>query len=426
MDNDFWGAVASVNYDNLSNFKATFGGGWNKYDGDHFGYVQWVKAPAKTFYPNHEYYRNNALKSDFNVYGKAQYEFLKGLNAYVDLQYRHVGYRMQDPEDDAWADKTGAYVIHDDFDFFNPKFGLNYQINNNNRVYVSYAISHKEPTRNIYEDNYVKHLNAEKLQDFELGYKFESNKFTAGANLYYMYYNHQYVLTGALNEIGEMVASNENAGKSYRTGIELEAAWQPVNWFRWDANATFAKAINKDWTQATVKLDAEDKPVYDEKWNNIADKPIKLGNTHTAFSPDVIFNNIFSFMYKGFSASIQSQYVSEQYLTNTDFKTMEGKDDKGNITSESLMLDDHFTTNIDLSYNFGLKKLGIKDITIGVTLYNIFSAKYDNNGYAAPQIATNSKGNIVVFNDWGTRDSGAVGFAPSAPFNFMSHISINF
>ena len=73
MDNDFWGAVASVNYDNLSNFKATFGGGWNKYDGDHFGYVQWVKAPARTFYPNHEYYRNNALKSDFNVYGKAQY-----------------------------------------------------------------------------------------------------------------------------------------------------------------------------------------------------------------------------------------------------------------------------------------------------------------------------------------------------------------
>ena len=131
-------------------------------------------------------------------------------------------------------------------------------------------------------------------------------------------------------------------------------------------------------------------------------------------------------MYKGFNASIQSQYVSEQYLTNTDFKTMEGKDDKGNITSESLMLDDHFTTNIDLSYNFSLKKLGIKDITIGVTLYNIFSAKYDNNGYAAPQIATNSKGNIVVFNDWGTRDSGAVGFAPSAPFNFMSHISINF
>ena len=426
MDNDFWGAVASVNYDNLSNFKATFGGGWNKYDGDHFGYVQWVKAPAKTFYPNHEYYRNNALKSDFNVYGKAQYEFLKGLSAYVDLQYRHVGYRMQDPEDDAWADKTGAYVIHDDFDFFNPKFGLNYQINDNHRVYASYALSHKEPTRNIYEDNYVKHLNAEKLQDFELGYKFESNKFTAGVNLYYMYYNHQYVLTGALNEIGEMVASNENAGKSYRTGIELEAAWQPVNWFRWDANATFAKAINKDWTQATVKLDAEDKPVYDEKWNNIADKPIKLGNTHTAFSPDVIFNNIFSFMYKGFNASIQSQYVSEQYLTNTDFKTMEGKDDNGNITSESLMLGDHFTTNIDLSYNFGLKKLGIKDITIGVTLYNIFSAKYDNNGYAAPQIATNSKGNIVVFNDWGTRDSGAVGFAPSAPFNFMSHISINF
>ena len=131
-------------------------------------------------------------------------------------------------------------------------------------------------------------------------------------------------------------------------------------------------------------------------------------------------------MYKGLNASIQSQYISEQYLTNTGFKTMECKDEKGNITNETLMLGDHFTTNIDLSYNFGLKKLGIKDITIGVTLYNIFSTKFDNNGWAAPQIATNSKGNIVVFNDWGTRDKDAAGFAPSAPFNFMSHISINF
>ena len=48
----------------------------------------------------------------------------------------------------------------------------------------------------------------------EFGYRYESPKFTAGATFYYMYYHHQYVLTGELNDIGEMKASNENSGRS--------------------------------------------------------------------------------------------------------------------------------------------------------------------------------------------------------------------
>lgn len=406
MDNDFYGAIAAINYRHGNDFKATVGGGWNKYDGDHFGIVKWVKSPVKTFYPNHEYYNNNAKKTDFNVYAKAQWEFLKGLSAFADLQYRHVGYRMQDPEDDAWADKSGTYVIDEKFNFFNPKAGLTYQINSNNRVYASYAISHKEPTRNDYQNNYVRSLKAEKLQDIEAGYKYESRKFTAGLNLYYMYYNHQYVLTGELNDIGEMKASNDNSGRSYRTGIELEAAWQPVDWFRWDANATFSRNINKEWTITTT--DGE---------------TVSLGNTHTAFSPDAIFNNIFTFKYKGFNASIQSQYIGKQYLTNTDFETMECKDEQGNTTYEMLMQKGHFTTNLDLSYSFALKSIGIKEAKVGISLYNIFSAKYDNNGWAAPQIVS---GGYKAVNTRGTRDKEAAGFAPSAPFNCMAHLSINF
>lgn len=426
MENDLYGIVASVNYDNKRNYQATLGGGWNKYIGDHWGNVLWTKVAAKTFYPGYEYYRNRAWKSDFNIFGKASWTFLPGLNAYVDLQYRHVGYRMQDPRDYYIdEDRTLGYWAHDDFDFFNPKAGLNYQIDNHNRVYASYAVSHKEPTRNDYQDNEIQHLKAEKLQDVELGYKYESEKFTAGVNLYYMYYDHQFVLTGALNDIGEMIASNKGKS-SYREGIEFEGAWKPVDWFRWDLNATFSRSINKDWIQSTVKVDDQNKPVYDASYNNVAGEEVNLGNTHTAFSPDVIFNNIFTFTYKGFNASIQSQYIGEQYLTNTDFKEMTCHDENGNETHETLMLKDHFTTNIDLAYRFDLKPLGIKQATVGITFYNIFNTKYDNNGWGAPQIAKTKDGSVIAFNDWGTRDQEAAGFAPSAPFNVMAHLSIDF
>lgn len=397
MANDFYGAIASLLYTGKQ-LNAVIGGGWNKYDGDHFGRVVGV--------PNFEYYRNNAKKTDFNIYGKATYELLRGLNAFIDLQYRHVGYKMQDPDDSYGHNTDGKYVINDSFNFFNPKFGLNYDITRQHKVYASYAIAHREPTRNDYEDNLGNDMKSERLNDLEMGYKFQSEQFTAGANFYYMSYKDQFVLTGELNSIGEAIA--KNVGSSYRLGVELEAAWKPVDWFRWDVNATFSKNRAKDWT------------ITDNDGNLC-----NLGETNLSFSPDVIVNNIFTFTYKGLRASLQSQYVGDQYLTNTGFKEMECKDDKGNTTYETLLLKKHFVSNIDLSYTFGLRHFGIKDMTIGVSLYNIFAAKYDNNGWAAPQFV--KEGNTVkAINEWGTRDMDAAGFAPSAPFNMMAHVSINF
>lgn len=419
MGNDFYGAIASLNYDNHRNLTMNFGGGWNKYDGDHYGNVLWVKENADVeLTPGFEFYRNNARKTDLNIYGKASYEFMKGLSAFVDLQYRNVGIEMQDPSSYYLGKPNTDYIIDESFNFFNPKFGLNYDIDANNKVYASYAISHKEPVRNNYENDYAagkKMPRAERLNDLELGYKYLGSRFSAGVNLYYMNYKDQFVLTGEIDNIGEAVT--RNLDKSYRVGVELEAAWKPVDWFRWDVNATWSRNRVKDI--AVTLEDGETTYTID-------------GETPLSFSPDWIFNNILTFSYAGFKATVQSQYISEQYLTNTGFKTMMCNDQwndnyepVGNTTYETLMLKDHFTTNIDLSYNFSLKRLGLKDATIGVTLYNVFDAKFDNNGWAAPQYRLENN-KLTAVNTWGPRDKDAVGFAPSAPFNCMAHLSLNF
>lgn len=410
MANDFYGAVASLVYNNRQNLQAVLGGGWNKYDGDHYGLVTWVKSPVDPLMPDHQYYGDNTKKTDFNVYGKVNYEFVPGLNAYVDLQYRHVGLKMTGPTDEIdWkVNKRIVYDMKESYDFFNPKFGLNYDITTNHKVFVSYAIAHKEPTRNNFQNSLNAELEmpkAERLNDLEVGYKYQSKVFTAGANLYWMDYKDQFVLTGEIDQIGEAIT--RNMPKSYRLGIELEAAVKPVDWFRWDINATWSKNRVKG---ITVQL-AD---------GSVAD----LGDQPLAFSPDWIANNIFTFTYKGLKASLQSQYVSEQYLTNTGFKSYQTLDDNGKNTDVSMMLDGHFTTNIDLSYNFKLPKLGLKDVTVGVTLYNIFSAEYDNNGWAAP--CYDKVDGKVVATGWDTSDQYEAGFAPSAPFNMMAHLSVNF
>ena len=410
MLNDFYGVVASLNYNNHQNLQATLGGGWNKYDGDHFGYVTWVKSPVAALLPNHKYYDDNTKKTDFNVYGKVTYDFVPGLNAYVDLQYRHVGIKMVGPTDEInWdTNKRIVYDMKESYDFFNPKFGMNYDITSNHKVYASYAIAHKEPTRNNFQNSLNAELDqpkAERLNDLEVGYKYQSQLFTAGANLYWMDYKDQFVLTGEIDKIGEAIT--RNVPDSYRLGVELEAALKPIDWFRWDVNATWSKNRVKGITVQLMD-------------GGVAD----LGNQPLAFSPDFILNNILTFSYRGAKASVQSQYVSEQYMTNTGFKSYQTHDDNGQLVDVGMMLDGHFTTNVDLSYNFQLPKLGIKDVTVGLTLYNLFSAKFDNNGWAAP--AFTQQGDKVIATGWGESDQYEAGFAPSAPFNMMAHLSVNF
>ena len=410
MDNDFYGVVASLTYDNKRNLQAILGGGWNRYDGDHYGLTPWVKKPVDELFPDHRYYDNNTRKTDFNIYGKVTYDLLPGLNAFLDLQYRHIGIKMNGPTDaiDWTVNKRIVYDIRESYDFFNPKFGLNYDITSNHKVYASYAIAHKEPTRNNFENNYNAGLEmpkTERLNDLEAGYKFQSPRFSAGANIYWMDYKDQFVLTGEIDKIGEAIT--RNMPNSYRLGVELEAAWRPVDWFRWDINATWSKNRVKDITV------------------NLTDGTVaNLGNQPLAFSPDFLLNNILTFNYAGFKASVQSRYISDQYLTNTGLKSYETLDDNGNPVDVSMMLDGHFTTNLDLSYNFRLPTLGLRDATIGLTLYNLFSAKYDNNGWAAP--AYTQKNGQVVATGWEASDQYKAGFAPSAPFNMMAHLSVNF
>ena len=402
MDNDFYGGIASFDFDNKQNLRATIGGGWNRYVGDHYGLVKWVKNTELIgdLQPNHQYYFNKGKKNDGNIYGKVSYDFVPGLSAYVDLQYRHVKYTNDGPTD-KFNDRTQWVLdMEQNFDFFNPKAGLFYQINPNHSVYVSYAMSHREPTRNDYEDNLNQHVKAERLNDWELGYKYQSAKFSAGVNFYYMTYRDQFVLTGEKNEIGEFIA--RNAGKSYRRGVELQAAWSPVKWFRWDANATWSHNRAKDWN---VTLD--------DGTN------VNLGNTPLSFSPDFIFNNIFTFDYKGFQATISSQYVGKQHLSNTGFDYYVSEEEDGNH-NVSMVLKRHFITNLDLAYTFKLK--GVKSITLGCTVYNLFNAKYFNNGWTAPEYKK-VNGKVMAYT---SADRYETGYAASATTNALAHLSINF
>lgn len=389
MDNHFGGGIFSVNYNN-ERLKATLGGGINRYEGDHFGQVLWVENYSGPLHPNHEYYRNLGTKNDANLYLKGDYTLVKGLNIYGDLQYRHLQYKLGGVND-KWNYATDALQelqVNDTFDFLNPKAGVSWQISNNQRLFGSFSVAHKEPTRNNYTDGKLtEYPRAERMFDYELGYNYANKWFSVGANLYYMDYKDQLVLTGELNEIGEPIAAN--MPESYRTGIELMAGVKLPGGFAWDVNATFSKNRIKNFTEL----------LYEDGWAN----PIEVnhGDTPIAFSPSTIVNNRFSYSYKGIEAALQSNYVSKQYMSNAK--------------QADHLLDAYFVSNLSVAYTFTLPYT--KQVTVGCTVYNLFNERYENNGYAGSGYYVDGAEKVRY---------NYAGYAAQAGTNALAHVTILF
>ncbi len=396
LDSGFGGGVFSLRYGG-DRLHATVGGGFNRYVNDHSGNVIWVENYSGPLDSNHEYYRNRAEKNDFNIYAKGNYTIWRGLSAYADLQYRHIGYTIKGVNDKwdwtASPEHMQTLDVDETFDFFNPKAGLNWQINANHRTYASFGVAHKEPTRNNYNDGPLTvHPKAERLLDWELGYSYSSPRWSAGVNLYYMKYKDQLVLNGKLNEIGELMA--ENVPDSYRMGIELTAGVKITDWLRWDINGALSRNRIRDYVGYVSNYDAE----WNDLWTQTA---INKGSTTIAFSPSFIGNSIISFNYRGFTASFISQYVSRQYLDN-----FQNKEDS---------LDPYFVSNLEASYTFKLPH--IKAITAGVSIYNLFGARYENNGYSQTAAVYDGDNYTLVSSPM---------FYPMAGTNLLVHLTFKF
>ena len=345
LDNDFFGTTFSLNY-HTAKTDVLFGGAANRYLGSHYGEVVWTSYYIPT--ANH-YYDNFGNKDDINAYVKASQQFGK-LNLFADLQYRMVFYQ---------ANSTKFDDVSDTFRFFNPKVGLNYQFNSKNAFYGFAGIANKEPRRDDYENGANK---PERLFDFEGGWKFNSNRLRINANAFYMLYQDQLVLTGALNDVGSPVFTN--SGESYRLGLEIEAVTQITNWFTIQANGTLSQNKNRDF--------------YFQQDGVLTN----LGNTNIAYSPNFIGAAALNFYpLKDLQLSLLGKFVGEQYM--------------GNIDSEYSKLPDYSIVDFNASYELKINK-GIKSIVFSGLVNNILNRTYESNGYYYTY-DDDSSGSIITY-----------------------------
>ncbi|MDG2425280.1 MAG: TonB-dependent receptor [Flavobacteriales bacterium] len=361
LDNDFYGLVAGASR-NWARAALTSGVAYHVYDGDHFGSLVWLDAPASaaTGMPpvatGYRYYQSNGLKLDGSAFVRLAQRSNDGrLQLTVDVQARYVDYSAKGIDSDLRLieiDGDSATFL-----FFNPKLGLDYRLSDEELVFASWAVANKEPSRADWIDAPGSTPRPERLSDLELGYKARFSKAAVALTAFHMAYKDQLVLTGALNDVGTPIRANVDA--SVRTGLELEAGWQA-----WDALEFSA--------QLTLMRSSIAR--YDEVLYDYTDGFDILTMAHEdadiAFSPRSIAGA--QLLWHALNSSRQSldlevlfKHVGRQFLDNT--------------SNENRSIEAYNVAELRATWSRQLNEESA--LRIDLWVHNALDASYSSNGY---------------------------------------------
>ena len=378
LDNHFYGGVYSFKYE-TKKARIILGGGYNEYVGDHFGEIIWAEFASNSSIRD-RYYDNEGKKTDFNSYLKSEFSVTDKMGAFIDLQVRNISYSNVGIDAD-----LRTLDVDTAFTFFNPKVGLNYKFNDKVLGYASFSIANREPVRNDFIDNPKNEQpNHETLFDYEAGVEGRFKNFKGQANVYFMDYQNQLVLTGALNDVGSAI--RENAENSYRAGIELIGTVKLAKFLEWTANATFSQNKIAEFTEVLTDWDT---------WSPVENK---YENTDISFSPSVIAGSLISYKpVEGLEFGLQTKYVGKQFLDNT------GSDDRS--------LAAYTVSDFIASYNTSFLK--IENVQFNLLVNNIFNEMYSSNGYTWGGIS----GGTRINENW---------LYPQAGTNILTGVTVKF
>ncbi|MBS1918343.1 MAG: TonB-dependent receptor plug domain-containing protein [Bacteroidetes bacterium] len=342
LDNYFYGGIFSLQYKSKGT-QLTIGGGWDRYDGKHYGLVNW--AQNGDIPEGYQYYNVPAHKSDFNVYAKWQQQLDEHFTAFADLQFRTINYHINGFEDNP------SIIVNPQYNFLNPKAGVSYN-SHDWQGYFSYSLGNHEPNRGDFEANQSDLPKPEKLNDFELNIEKKNSLYSLSATGYYMLYKNQLVLNGKINDVGEY--TRVNIPNSYRLGVELQGSIKLTNWMNIAANIAFSRNKVKNYTE------------YIDDYDNGGQKSYSYKTTDIAFSPSVVGGASVNFLpFKNYELNLISKYVSKEYLDNGQH--------------EDRKLNGYYVQNLRMSY--AIKSKTIKETDFVFQVNNLFNKKYEPNGY---------------------------------------------
>lgn len=310
------------------------------------------------------YYEYHGAKDIASAYAHAIYYLHPKLNAMLDAQYVYLRYRLFDEK---FLGNDFALPYH----FLNPRLGVNYNLNAQLNLFASFSRTSREPRlKNFYDAaeastpaswganepqfetlpsgalDFDKPLvQPEKLNDYELGMGYRTERLHLAANFFYMDFKDEIIKSGRLDRFGQPVTGN--ASRTLHAGIELQAALQLTHGLHASGNLMLAQNELQDYVSYACGENAQ----------NLAGNPI-------AGFPNVLANARLTYSLRGFVASLALRHVGKQYTDN--------------CKNEHNTIDRYTVFHGNAGYEF--RRGSLAGVSLQVHAQNLFNRLYISHG----------------------------------------------
>lgn len=368
---------------NHGNGVLTVGGHFDFFNSEHWGDVLWAAGIPGSVNPDLQYYNYFGEKLTTALYVHELYQITPQWLIAGDFQIQYKYYKFRHGEAGNFKGEN-KYRYKVDYQFFNPKLGTNYNINQHFNTFASFSVSQREPIPDNYFDTWEgpddlgarplfanskqviengevsftewsdPMVDPERVYDYEWGVGYLTDALHLKANLYYMDFRNEIIPYGQVDDDGQPIRGN--APKAIHRGIELVTRIDFTNNLEFDGNLSLSQNYFKEFHEKG----------WDENWNVI--ELDYSGNTIPLF-PNRIGNARLTYRTPWFRALAQVQHIGRQYLDNSE--------------SIERSIDPHTVLNLGLTFKLeDLVKLPNTELSLRIN--NVLDEKYITSGYYDP------------------------------------------
>ncbi len=370
VNNKQFGWIPKISYEH-TNGNLIFGGEFRIHRSEHWGNINYAENLPPGVSKEYQYYFYKGAKNIISGFIHESYDITKEINLLGELQLAYHKYEL-------YNEKYLENNFSVDNLFINPRFGINYKINNQLNVFLSFARVTREPRlKNYYDaaessagetpqfelkDDGTYNFNSplvkpETMNDLEVGTSYSNDLFFINFNLYYMLFENEIVKNGKVDRFGQPITGNVDQTKHY--GIEINSVLKILNGIEIFGNASYSKNIITNGFYFINETES-----------------INISNNNISGFPNFLFNFGIQYNRNNLLVKLNSKYVGKFYSDNFGEKLAQSLIDfPGFIDYKDNVNEAYFTVDLFASYEINIFN-SLTNSRVFIQLNNIFDNLY--------------------------------------------------
>ncbi len=369
---------------------------------DHWGKIRYAENLPADFDPDYKFYSYNGIRDIYSIFAREQYNLSSTilLNLEAQLLRSRYGIANEKAGDIYTAYPTiGGDTVRGDgmifdvwYTFFNPRIGIQWTPDQEQRYYATVAYTSREPRRNsLYRasESYLGYAPAfavdtmggsvrydfsrplvkpERLLDIELGWQWRSQDATAAVTLYWMEFFDELVRNGQRDIFGAPIEGN--APRARHIGIELSAGWTVL---RWNDGAIHLGG------NATISRNRFIEYVFQAGNGSTLD----LAGNPVAGFPELLANVAAELEWNSLRIRWSGRFVGEHYTDNFGAKLGEYLQQvPGVVRYRDNRVEPYFVANLSATYTLA-NLVGMRALRFRLQVNNMFNNLFAWSGNGA-------------------------------------------